>query len=107
VAPTGECLADGKVADPAQYLEAGQRAGQRADNNSEFLQQFESGGHWLCGSAELGTCCCCEAVKLRSCYSEGCRVTSSRAHDGEALHSDGGHPRCSRLRTRISRIGKG
>ena len=34
-------------------------------------------------------------------------VTSRRAHDGEALHSEGGHPRCSRLRTRISRIGKG
>jgi hypothetical protein len=100
-------FADGrqkKVLTPHSIL----KLGNELTTNSENLQQFESRG--LTGS-DLPSCglAVAIAVKLLRVLSPArdAGVTSRRAHDGEALHSEGGRPRCSRLRTRISRIGKG
>lgn len=83
MAPTGECLADGKVPTPHSILKLG--------NELTTIRNFSSSWNpGVTGSADLPSWGLAVAVKLRSCYSEGCRVTSSRAHDGEALHSDGG-----------------
>ena len=100
-------FADGrqkKVLTPHSIL----KLGNELTTNSEISSSLNPG---ITGSADVPSwgLAVAIAVKLLRVLSPArdAGVTSRRAHDGEALHSEGGHPRCSRLRTRISRIGKG